>query len=585
MKPQKDEALKALRNILLKEDAIKLQQISQELTLLKQQISDKESLIRSLQPIIADLLERKIYDSKDEMAEALAPIMGEAMKRQISEAKEDIVDALYPIIGKTIRKSVAESMKRFVDSVNKKIEFALQNRFTKKRISSNIPGVTNSELILRDAMPFQTEEIFLIHKNSGILIAHVSAQKKEVTVDEELISGMLTAIRDFVAEAFKSQSEQDLDEIHYGDSKILLEIGRYFYLAVVITGIEPDGFRGEIQALSRRIHNQFHKQMRQFEGDVSQLTEVHKPLETMLNRHKFQNEYVQPKPYVKYLLVTLLFIIFVTFVSLKAPVYIAQWKFHNKIKHKLTSVVDFSQQDIRLNFSESSLEISGTVHSIRQKLQVDSILHSLPDIKRVTNRLQVKDMPVISSQILKNVRQKLSRSNLDINHIQLIVENDYLIIDGIVPDLRTKRDISYIASETDGINDIINNLTIQDQEFSIETVRDFLSNFKIFFTISDASILPASYQKLDRIMNYLSDKENIILVIQGYSDNSSDPDYNLELSENRARSVYDYFISHNFPASNLLIKSYGGKNPVASNDTKEGRSKNRRVEFNAIQKR
>lgn len=219
MEKKEEKALEALRKIILQEDEIKLEQLESEIRILKNQISDKESLISSISPIIADLLERKIFDSKDEMAEALAPIMGEAIKRQVSEAKEDVVDALYPIIGKTIRKSVAEAMKNLVDTVNQKFEQALRNRFFKKRIQSKLTGVSKGELVIRDSIPFNIEEIFLIHRESGLLISHVSSSMPEGTVDKELISGMLTAIGDFVTNAFKTNKDEDLNEIQLWNVK------------------------------------------------------------------------------------------------------------------------------------------------------------------------------------------------------------------------------------------------------------------------------------------------------------------------------------------------------------------------------
>ncbi|MBC8180188.1 hypothetical protein H8E88_03605 [candidate division KSB1 bacterium] len=242
MQADNDKSLNVLKEILLKEDKDKLQHLTTGFSRLKTQIEDKESLINSLEPVIGDLLERKIASSRDEMADALAPIMGEAIKRQVSEAKDDVVDALYPVIGKTIRKSVAEAMKNLVETVNQKIDSTFRGKLFAKQVQSKVTGISKGELILKDALPFHVEEIFLIHKSSGLLIAHVSSAKAESSVDQELVSGMLTAIKDFVGEAFKTENKQDLNEIQYGDSKILLDFGNYSYLATEITGIEPRDF-------------------------------------------------------------------------------------------------------------------------------------------------------------------------------------------------------------------------------------------------------------------------------------------------------------------------------------------------------
>ncbi|MFV1982728.1 MAG: OmpA family protein [Thiohalomonadales bacterium] len=69
-----------------------------------------------------------------------------------------------------------------------------------------------------------------------------------------------------------------------------------------------------------------------------------------------------------------------------------------------------------------------------------------------------------------------------------------------------------------------------------------------------------------------------VAVIIGHTDNKGDPKYNLDLSKRRAQSVRDYLIANGALAFKLRIVGEGAKEPIASNDTKEGRAKNRRVE-------
>ena len=69
------------------------------------------------------------------------------------------------------------------------------------------------------------------------------------------------------------------------------------------------------------------------------------------------------------------------------------------------------------------------------------------------------------------------------------------------------------------------------------------------------------------------------LEIQGHTDNVGGVDYNMTLSENRARAVYDALISRGIEPSRLRYRGFGFSRPIASNDTEEGRAKNRRTEF------
>jgi outer membrane protein OmpA-like peptidoglycan-associated protein len=67
--------------------------------------------------------------------------------------------------------------------------------------------------------------------------------------------------------------------------------------------------------------------------------------------------------------------------------------------------------------------------------------------------------------------------------------------------------------------------------------------------------------------------------LSGYTDNVGDDGYNLNLSQNRAKAVFDYLKINGIDAARLSYKGYGKASPVAENTTEEGRANNRRTEF------
>ncbi len=99
-----------------------------------------------------------------------------------------------------------------------------------------------------------------------------------------------------------------------------------------------------------------------------------------------------------------------------------------------------------------------------------------------------------------------------------------------------------------------------------------------FKTDSD-ELLPESFSKLDAVLELMKKHPDFKLKISGYTDNAGDADYNVALSDKRAHSAEQYLLSKGISASRITAKGYGEASPVASNDTAEGRSKNRRVEF------
>jgi outer membrane protein OmpA-like peptidoglycan-associated protein len=105
----------------------------------------------------------------------------------------------------------------------------------------------------------------------------------------------------------------------------------------------------------------------------------------------------------------------------------------------------------------------------------------------------------------------------------------------------------------------------------------------VLFDTGKATILPQSYPLLDEVVQVLKDNKTIGPVrIEGNTDSRGGREYNLDLSERRAKSVLDYLVKHGIKKSRLRTVGYGFDHPVATNETALGRAKNRRVEFRLI---
>jgi len=103
----------------------------------------------------------------------------------------------------------------------------------------------------------------------------------------------------------------------------------------------------------------------------------------------------------------------------------------------------------------------------------------------------------------------------------------------------------------------------------------------VFFDFDKTELKPESFVELDKLVDYLR-TNNIRIEIGGHTDDQGTDEYNDRLSENRAKSVYDYLISKGIPAERLQYKGYGKRVPIADNSTEEGRAENRRTEFKII---
>lgn len=235
--------------------------------------------IVELEAELADL-ENRLTD-RDALIAAISPVLGQAIRRQIRDSREEMVDSLYPLIGQLVVRAVAEAIRDLTRTIDAQMRTSFSPAQVGERLKARITGVSNAEMLLRQSLPFEVTDVLLIHRESGLLLWHVS-RNAENTADSDIISSMLTAIQDFVQDAFGRDEEGGLDQIQYGSRRILLERGRLAYLAVVVDGTEPAGFQAEMRERVSNINLMYEKPLRQYNGDARPLAPVEPSLKSLL---------------------------------------------------------------------------------------------------------------------------------------------------------------------------------------------------------------------------------------------------------------------------------------------------------------
>lgn len=127
--------------------------------------------------------------------------------------------------------------------------------------------------------------------------------------------------------------------------------------------------------------------------------------------------------------------------------------------------------------------------------------------------------------------------------------------------------------------EIIKNISLNKLEVGNKVV---LNN--IFFDVSKSTLRPESTAELERLIKLMKDMPELAIEISGHTDNVGTAEYNQKLSESRASAVVSYLTSKGISASRLEFKGYGFEQPIATNDTEEGKQLNRRTEFKIIKR-
>lgn len=260
-----DEPFEMLSTILFGE-------YRQQIVQMRQQVTDLQRLL--------DALEVQIND-EEALISTITPVIASAIRTNITDSRDEMIDALYPIMGKLVQRSVTEAMRDLARRIDEQMRRTFNVQALWRQMLVRMRGVSQAEMALRDAFPFHVLQVFLIHRETGLLLMHC-AQQTEETTDSDLISSMLTAIRDFTEDAFGRGQEAELNEIQYGERSILIEVAHMVYIAVVIEGVLRSGFREQMREMMITIEHQHATALRTYDGDASRFTSADAALRTLL---------------------------------------------------------------------------------------------------------------------------------------------------------------------------------------------------------------------------------------------------------------------------------------------------------------
>jgi outer membrane protein OmpA-like peptidoglycan-associated protein len=144
-------------------------------------------------------------------------------------------------------------------------------------------------------------------------------------------------------------------------------------------------------------------------------------------------------------------------------------------------------------------------------------------------------------------------------------------------------DLQYIAAKT-SLAEGKQELAGMDMKLdAIEIGKSYKIN-DIYFETNSWELSQMSRDVIEILIDFMNDNPSVSIEIQGHTDNIGQRKDNMVLSENRAKEVYNYLVERHINPSRLTYKGYADTQPVATNDTEEGRALNRRTVFVILRK-
>ncbi len=235
------------------------------------ELADRVEEVAITPQTLADQLPEAIAlsSSRDrQLGRALAPTVETALRESIRRNPREIATAIFPVLGPAIRKAIAETMAGLVRSINSAVEHSFSVQGLKWRLEAWRTGVRYPEVVIKHALVYRVEQVFLIHAETGLLLAHVTEPDLKVP-DADLISGMLTAIQDFVRDSFRPGEGGTLTGFTVGEHTVHVEAGPRALIAGVIRGQCPDAVPQRLAQTLEQIHLEYARPLVDFEGETA----------------------------------------------------------------------------------------------------------------------------------------------------------------------------------------------------------------------------------------------------------------------------------------------------------------------------
>ncbi len=253
-----------LKEILFDTEARKLDELNRRLQLLADsEVNRHGELARRVDAIfertgtedrlrksVAGILDGAFRDAEiskhAQLSEAVAPLVVSTIKFELRNSQDEMVDALYPITGRLVKQYVAAAVKDMMVQINSRLSVGFPGRRLAMRAKGLFTGTSMSELALAETQRLELEELFLIRRGSGELVAHWEQSTAPAATThsaiganrDALIPPYLVAINAFAEDAFSADAE-GMRTLDMGGSRIFLRSSSAYLLAAKCSGMGP----------------------------------------------------------------------------------------------------------------------------------------------------------------------------------------------------------------------------------------------------------------------------------------------------------------------------------------------------------
>lgn len=526
---------------------------------------------------VSAVLPEAIHLSREQGGEAalgaaLAPTVESALRESVRKDPTTLADALFPVMGPAIRRSIVQTLRLMFDSFNETIEQSFSLRGLKWRFEALRTGLPFGQVVLMHSLVFRVEQVFLIHKKTGLPLCHVVAPAVAMQ-DPSLVSGMLSAIQEFVRDSFNAPRGQAIEKLQVGELEVWAEEGPQAVIAAVIRGMPPPAYRAVLVETVERIHRRLTEQLQEFKGETAPFAAATDELTRCLESRYREEENLRPRPYVLAFALALLLL-------LGGWLGFATWRSHRWYAY----VGSLERQPgivvTAAGFHGGHFVIAG----LRDPLSPDPqalLQNSGLDPREAEFRWA--SYYALDDAILEQRAEAILKPPAG---VRLSVADGVLRAWGIAPD-DWVASLPARAEAVPGIRnvDALHLMSATKAEF--QRLESTIRSTAITFPLSSSELIPAQAASArllaPQITSFLQKAralhKSAIVEIVGHTDSTGPESTNDPLSKNRADNVMRQLVRSGVSRDSLQPVGVGSTQPLKPETDEEARQYNRSVTF------
>ena len=538
-----------------------------QLRALQTRLDDPATQAREVSRVLPAAVELRTNDPH--LKRALAPTIEDSISSSVRRNPQPLADALFPIIGPAIRKAIAATLSGMLESLNTTLEHSLSWRSVRWRLDARRTGKSFAEIVLLNTLVYRVEQVFLIHRRTGLLLQHVSAAGSSVQ-DGDMVSSMLTAIRDFVQDSFHVSDDEGLQTLKVGELSVWIEQGPHALVAAVIRGAAPADLRATLQQAVENVHAQYADVLQSFDGDAARFEGARLLLEVCL-----QQQYRTRQSPARSPMFTALAVILLLALGLSALVAFrsrARWNGYLDALRREPGIVVVSTGRSGGKY---------IVNGLRDPLAPE------PAALLAAHHLQPADVAgewqlyqaLHPSLVVARVRQSLSPPP----GVELRLDNGVLSATGNAP-------VDWLEHST-RVATVLAGVTRYDASGAIDAaLRTLAASIEaanpLFFKGTDRFTADGEQVVRDQIVRLHAldqlgrlGKRRFAVDLVGEADADGDDEVNLPLSQQRAARVLEIVRTPPLPRVTLIAVGIGSRQATDRVAPDEDKQRNRRVSF------